>query len=295
MLPGVDGLDVCRTLRSRGDLPIIIVTARSDTADVIAGLEAGADDYVTKPLVASELAARIRALLRRGRPGRAPRLATGCTLGHLGDPGRTRAWCSAATPGAPDPGPSSGCWSNWPRRRAGRDPRAAAATGVGLRLLRRHPAARRARPRLRRKIEQDPDEPQPGAHRARLRVQGRRDPVTTGRRKWAVGCRCAGGSRRPRGGSLLVIERTALGRHLAPRVGLPARQRERGTTSGRRRPAVTAPAGRRLATPRVGWARRPGRPGRPGTTGAWDSGDRSGVTADERSSQRARAWTRGRR
>ncbi|WP_214364407.1 response regulator transcription factor [Pseudonocardia sp. H11422] len=68
MLPGVDGLVVCRTLRSRGDLPIIIITARSDSADVIDGLEAGADDYMTKPLVARELAARIRALLRRRRP-----------------------------------------------------------------------------------------------------------------------------------------------------------------------------------------------------------------------------------
>jgi two-component system, OmpR family, response regulator MtrA len=65
MLPGMDGLDVCRTLRAKGDLPIIIVSARIDSADVIEGLEAGADDYVTKPLVASELAARIRALLRR--------------------------------------------------------------------------------------------------------------------------------------------------------------------------------------------------------------------------------------
>jgi two-component system, OmpR family, response regulator MtrA len=69
MLPGIDGIEVCSTLRSRGDLPIIIATARSDTADVIAGLEAGADDYVTKPLIAGELAARIKALLRRRRPG----------------------------------------------------------------------------------------------------------------------------------------------------------------------------------------------------------------------------------
>ncbi|ACU37750.1 response regulator transcription factor [Actinosynnema mirum] len=65
MLPGVDGLHVCRVLRSRGDLPVIVVTARADAEDVIAGLEAGADDYVTKPLVAAVLAARIRALLRR--------------------------------------------------------------------------------------------------------------------------------------------------------------------------------------------------------------------------------------
>lgn len=68
MLPGIDGLTVCRVLRSRGDLPIIIVSARTDTADVIEGLESGADDFVTKPLVASELAARIKALLRRRRP-----------------------------------------------------------------------------------------------------------------------------------------------------------------------------------------------------------------------------------
>ena len=68
MLPGVDGLTVCRRLRERGELPVIVITARSDTADVITGLEAGADDYVTKPLVASELAARIRALLRRRAP-----------------------------------------------------------------------------------------------------------------------------------------------------------------------------------------------------------------------------------
>jgi DNA-binding response OmpR family regulator len=68
MLPGVDGITICRRLRARGDIPIIIITARSDTVDVIEGLEAGADDYMVKPVVASELAARIRALLRRGLP-----------------------------------------------------------------------------------------------------------------------------------------------------------------------------------------------------------------------------------
>src|ERR1700730_3567414 len=68
MLPGIDGFETCRTLRRQSTVPIIMVTARSDTHDVVAGLEAGADDYVTKPFVAKELAARIRALLRRARP-----------------------------------------------------------------------------------------------------------------------------------------------------------------------------------------------------------------------------------
>jgi two-component system, OmpR family, response regulator MtrA len=84
MLPGMDGLTVCRTLRGLGDLPIIIITARSETADVIEGLEAGADDYVTKPLVAAELAARIRALRRRSRPGsRADAPPSRITLGEV--------------------------------------------------------------------------------------------------------------------------------------------------------------------------------------------------------------------
>jgi DNA-binding response OmpR family regulator len=67
MLPGMDGFDVCRSLRRSSDVPVIMVTARSDSHDVVAGLEAGADDYVTKPFVPKELSARIRALLRRAR------------------------------------------------------------------------------------------------------------------------------------------------------------------------------------------------------------------------------------
>ena len=65
MLPDRDGFSVCREIRKDSDVPVIMVTARTDSHDVVAGLEAGADDYVTKPLVSKELAARIRALLRR--------------------------------------------------------------------------------------------------------------------------------------------------------------------------------------------------------------------------------------
>jgi YD repeat-containing protein len=67
MLPGMDGFECCRELRRTSLVPVIMVTARSDTHDVVAGLEAGADDYVTKPFEPKELAARIRALLRRAR------------------------------------------------------------------------------------------------------------------------------------------------------------------------------------------------------------------------------------
>jgi DNA-binding response OmpR family regulator len=68
MLPGMDGFELCRTLRKTSDVPIVMVTARNDTHDVVAGLEAGADDYLTKPFAPKELSARIRALLRRIRP-----------------------------------------------------------------------------------------------------------------------------------------------------------------------------------------------------------------------------------
>jgi DNA-binding response OmpR family regulator len=67
-LPGMDGFTVCRHIRHDSRVPVIMVTARTDSHDIVAGLEAGADDYVTKPLVAKELSARIRALLRRVEP-----------------------------------------------------------------------------------------------------------------------------------------------------------------------------------------------------------------------------------
>ncbi len=66
-LPDLSGFDVCREIRSSSQVPVIMVTAQSDTHDLVAGLEAGADDYVTKPVVVKELAARIRVALRRHR------------------------------------------------------------------------------------------------------------------------------------------------------------------------------------------------------------------------------------
>ncbi|WP_296137733.1 MtrAB system response regulator MtrA [uncultured Tessaracoccus sp.] len=65
MLPGMDGVTVCRHLRQQSGVPIVMLTAKSDTADVVAGLEAGADDYVAKPFKIKELIARIRTRLRR--------------------------------------------------------------------------------------------------------------------------------------------------------------------------------------------------------------------------------------
>jgi two-component system, OmpR family, response regulator MtrA len=72
MLPGLDGLEVCREIRREHATPIVMLTARTGTADVVAGLELGADDYVPKPFEPAELVARVRAVLRRGLVSAAP-------------------------------------------------------------------------------------------------------------------------------------------------------------------------------------------------------------------------------
>jgi DNA-binding response OmpR family regulator len=73
MLPGTDGLELCRWIRSRSELPVIMLTARGEEADRIVGLELGADDYVTKPFSPRELAVRVRTVLRRARSSPPPR------------------------------------------------------------------------------------------------------------------------------------------------------------------------------------------------------------------------------
>jgi len=84
MLPGIDGFEVCRSLRKVSDVPIVMVTARSDTHDVVAGLEAGADDYLTKPFSPRELVARLEAIMRRPRSkGLKGRDTEDRSFGHL--------------------------------------------------------------------------------------------------------------------------------------------------------------------------------------------------------------------
>ncbi|KNX37728.1 MtrAB system response regulator MtrA [Luteipulveratus halotolerans] len=77
MLPGIDGIEVCRRIRGESGVPIIMLTARTDTVDVVVGLESGADDYVNKPFKPQELVARVRARLRRGDEPEPERLDVG--------------------------------------------------------------------------------------------------------------------------------------------------------------------------------------------------------------------------
>jgi len=117
MLPGIDGLEVCRRLRDRSDVPVIMLTAMGAETDRVVGLERGADDYVTKPFSAQELLARVEAVLRRARGPEGERPAT-IVVGDLSiDPQRKEVtvagrdvrlspteyrllWCLAANAGA---------------------------------------------------------------------------------------------------------------------------------------------------------------------------------------------------
>lgn len=82
-LPDMSGFEVCRSLRSKSIVPIIMITAQTDTVDMVAGLEAGADDYVTKPVKPKELAARIRSLLRRVHLQDAPQTPQASVFGDV--------------------------------------------------------------------------------------------------------------------------------------------------------------------------------------------------------------------
>ena len=117
MLPGIDGFDICRAIRKSSDVPIVMITARSDTHDVVAGLEAGADDYLTKPFAPKELSARnpgpaaaAGAVLRRRqqrdrvqRPAYPPRRGSGSSVWHRGPPHQDRVPAAGGTGVEPRP------------------------------------------------------------------------------------------------------------------------------------------------------------------------------------------------
>jgi DNA-binding response OmpR family regulator len=91
MLPGLDGLSVCRELRSRSDVPILVLTARGEEADKVMGLELGADDYLAKPFSPRELLARLRAVTRRAKGKAGPPTAAVLVGGLALDPAARRA------------------------------------------------------------------------------------------------------------------------------------------------------------------------------------------------------------
>ncbi len=98
MLPRLSGIDVCRELRSRSRVPIIMVTAKGGEIDTVVGLEVGADDYVTKPYRLRELVARMRAVLRRSPRETTPRRAATCSRSATSAsiPSATRCRCEAS-------------------------------------------------------------------------------------------------------------------------------------------------------------------------------------------------------
>jgi two-component system, OmpR family, response regulator ResD len=157
MLPGSDGLELCRWIRSRSALPVILLTARVDEADRIVGLELGADDYVTKPFSPRELVARVRSVLRRSRP---PAASSGSLeVGELVLDSESRIALRSQQPLTLTPKEFDLLWflASHPRRVFSRDTlmdrvwgyRAAADTGTVTVHIRR----------LREKIEADPTHP----------------------------------------------------------------------------------------------------------------------------------------
>ena len=113
MLPGMDGIDVCRAIRAESGVPIVMLTAKTDTIDIVVGLESGADDYVVKPFKPKELVARIRARLRRTEEPAPELLEIGDLVidvaGHSVQAGRQRRSRSRRW--------SSTCSSRWPASR----------------------------------------------------------------------------------------------------------------------------------------------------------------------------------
>ena len=152
MLPGMDGIDVCRQIRAESGVPIVMLTAKSDTVDVVLGLESGADDYIVKPFQSKVLIARVRARLRRTDDPAPETLTIGdVTIDvsrPLGPAGRRAAQPHTAgvrPPGRPRPQAAAGVHQGGPAR-----------AGLGLPARGRHPAGQRARPAAARQDREGP-------------------------------------------------------------------------------------------------------------------------------------------
>ena len=169
-LPDMSGFDVCRALRATSIVPIIIITAQTDTYDLVAGLEAGADDYITKPVVPKELAARIRALLRRVQLQESSAAPRATRFGDVELRREQGIVLKGGQRGQPDEDrvPPALRVRRPRRRRAVARP--AARAGVGLRVPRRLPPRRRPRPPPAGEDRGPPRRPAPDRHRPRPRL-----------------------------------------------------------------------------------------------------------------------------
>ena len=169
MLPGKDGIDVCKEIRAESGVPIVMLTAKGDTIDVVVGLESGADDYIVKPFKPKELVARIRARVRRNDVSPDEGLVIGdITIDVAGH--------SVVRNGAadqPDAARVRPARLPGPQAVAGLHPRGPAGAGLGLPPQRRHPAGQRPRPAAPVQGRARPGEPRDRGDGPRRRLQGR--------------------------------------------------------------------------------------------------------------------------
>ena len=145
MLPGMTGIDVCRAIRAVSGTPIVMLTAKTDTVDVVMGLESGADDYVMKPFKPKELIARMRARLRQHEDVPPENLTIGpahdpVTIDVLAHQVARNGEVDRADAARVRPAGGAG-----PQAAPGPHPRVPARAGLGLPARRRHPAGQRAR------------------------------------------------------------------------------------------------------------------------------------------------------